>query len=160
MKTSFPKNRKQIFVTDFKTPVLTGLFIWLLLMIVPVVYFWIKGIDILNEFQNTQNEILVLTVGIATLTTVLPIIGWQRVTVTEWENKLTYRNIWDVLRSKTREFKLDEMVSMETKMRPKLGIALILKFVDGNEQKVNLSHLKKGTELENVLRDKLESSRV
>lgn len=158
MKSAPQVNREQVYVTDFKTPVLVGLFIWLLLIAAPAAYFWIKGMDIVNEFQKSQNEILLLTVAVAGLLVVMPVLGWQRVVVIDWENKLIYRNVLDLIRSRTREFKLNEMISVKTKRRPKIGTVLKLEFKDGSVQKINKSNLKHGTELEHYLRTKLDSS--
>lgn len=147
MKTTAGENRKQIYVTDFKTPILVGACIWLVFMISSIIYFLVKGHSIAEEWQNGKDEVLLLMLGIVGFMTLLPAIGWQRIEIIEWENKLPYRNLWDRILSRTKEFKLNEIASVDINNRPKLGTIVRIVFKDGTTQKINTTNLKKGWEL-------------
>lgn len=64
---------------------------------------------------------------------------------------MKYRNIWDRILRRTKEFKLNEIVTVDTKNRPKLGTIVRIAFKDDTIQKINTTNLKKGWELKEYL---------
>ncbi len=156
MDTTTNKSRL-VYTADFKTPLVVGIVIWMLLMIGGAAYLWITGEDVVEEFARTSDEILVITLGIFFVMTVLPAMGWQKVEVEKYSNSLRYRNLWDLLLGRSREFRLNDIVSVETKSIPKFGDRIHLEFKDGATQRINKTNLKNGWELETLLKEVADS---
>lgn len=159
MNTSTDKSR-QVYTADFKTPLVVRIVIWILLIVGAAVYLWITGEDVVEEFRRTSDEIMVITLGILFVMTVLPALGWQKVEVEKYSNSLRYRNVWDLLLGRTREFKLNDIVTVETKSIPKFGDRIHLEFQDGTTQRINKTNLEKGWELEALLREVADSQQL
>lgn len=137
----------EVFRTDFRTPIVVSWAVWLFLMGGSSIYLWVSGKDMVAEWKQTRELILLLTAGIAALSVLLPLAGWQRVVLNYDTGLIRIQKAIDRLRSVYQEVKSADITGMEIQRKPRGGDVLVIQGQGGDVHKINLTNLKNGTRL-------------